>query len=102
MKSPRNHDLTNGIAIVGLSGRFPGAASVEAFWQNLRSGTESITVFSDAELAEAGLDAELLRRPGYVKARPILTDVDLFDAGFFGYTPTEAANMDPQHRVFLE
>ncbi|HEX6291106.1 MAG TPA: amino acid adenylation domain-containing protein [Herpetosiphonaceae bacterium] len=90
------------IAIVGMSGRFPGARDVERFWQNLCAGSESITFFTDDELLAAGIDPALLSHPDYVKAGAILDDIELFDAGFFGYSPREAAIMDPQHRVFLE
>ncbi|MGB8345252.1 MAG: SDR family oxidoreductase, partial [Ktedonobacteraceae bacterium] len=90
------------IAIIGLSGRFPGAPTLEQFWQNLRNGVESISFFSDAELLSAGVDSALLRDPNYVRARPILADVEHFDAAFFGYSPREAELLDPQHRLFLE
>jgi len=90
------------IAILGMSGRFPGAATLEQFWHNLREGVESVRVFTDAELLASGVDPTLLRDPHYVKARPILEDISLFDAAFFGYSPREAALTDPQHRLFLE
>ncbi|HLG78665.1 MAG TPA: SDR family oxidoreductase, partial [Ktedonobacteraceae bacterium] len=90
------------IAIVGMSGRFPGANTIEQFWENLCAGKESISFFSDEELLAAGLDPELIAQPHYVKARPILDDVAGFDAAFFGYSPREAELMDPQHRLFLE
>jgi amino acid adenylation domain-containing protein len=90
------------VAVIGMAGRFPGAASVDAFWRNLREGVESVTFFSDEELLAAGVDAALVADPNYVKARAILDGVDLFDAGFFGYTPREAAILDPQQRIFLE
>jgi acyl transferase domain-containing protein/thioesterase domain-containing protein len=90
------------IAIVGMSGRFPGAETVEAFWRNLAAGVESITTFSEAELEAAGVAASLLRDPNYVKAGAVLDDIALFDAGFFGLTPREATITDPQHRLFLE
>jgi acyl transferase domain-containing protein/acyl carrier protein/SAM-dependent methyltransferase len=92
----------DGIAIVGLSGRWPGADSVEAFWQNLRDGVESISFFGDDELLAAGVAPAQLNDPRYIKARPVLHGVELFDAGFFGYSPREAELMDPQHRIFLE
>lgn len=91
-----------GIAIVGMAGRFPGAKTVDAFWQNLRSGVESITFFTDEELIAAGIDSSVVRDPNYVKAAALLNDVDQFDASFFGFNPREAANMDPQQRIFLE
>ena len=90
------------IAIIGMAGRFPGAANVERFWENLSSGTESITFFTEEELIAAGVPAEEVRRPDYVRARPVLDGIDLFDAEFFGYTPFEARLADPQQRLFLE
>jgi len=90
------------IALIGMSCRFPGAPNVDAFWQNLRSGVESVTFFSDEELLEAGVDPALLADPRYVKANSIVQDADRFDAGFFGFTPREAELLDPQHRILLE
>ncbi len=90
------------IAVVGFAGRFPGARTVEQFWQNLIEARESITFFTDDELSKAGVAPEFLRTPNYVRAAPILDDVDLFDATFFAIPPREARLMDPQHRLFLE
>ena len=42
------------IAIIGMAGRFPGAQDIEAFWQNLRNGAESIAFFTDQEMEAAG------------------------------------------------
>src|SRR6266581_5346963 len=93
----------DGIAIVGMAGRFPGADNVEEFWANLLEGRESVSFFSDAELAKSGLDGRALRNRGnYVAARGVLKDADCFDAAFFGIHPKEAEVMDPQQRVFLE
>jgi acyl transferase domain-containing protein len=89
------------IAVVGLSGRFPGARTVDEFWRNLRDGVESITFLSDEELDD-GIDPAVRNHPDYVKAAAILDDVDMFDAGFFGYSAREAAILDPQQRMFLE
>jgi acyl transferase domain-containing protein len=90
------------IAIVGMSGRFPGARNVDAFWHNLAEGIESITRFSDQEILESGVPASFLSNPGYVKAAPILEEPGHFDAAFFGFSPMEARTMDPQHRILLE
>ena len=90
------------IAIIGMSGRFPGAPSVAAFWKNLREGVESITFFSPAELEAEGIPASWLRDARYIRAAAVLGDVAQFDAPFFGFTPQEAALTDPQHRIFLE
>jgi amino acid adenylation domain-containing protein len=95
-------DGTGAIAVVGMAGRFPGAADIEQFWRNLAAGVESIKTLTDAELAEAGVPEAVRDHPSYVKARGVLEDADLFDAGLFGYTPREAQLMDPQQRIFLE
>jgi acyl transferase domain-containing protein len=104
MTIPTASTSTNGseIAIIGLSGRFPGAKNIDEFWNNLQNGIESISFFSDEELLEAGIDEELLRDQNYVKAHGVLEDAELFDASFFGFNPREAEITDPQHRIFLE
>jgi acyl transferase domain-containing protein len=90
------------IAIVGMAGRFPGAANVGELWRNLRDGVESLTFWSDEELLEAGVDPALLTDPSYVKACFYLPDQGDFDAGFFEIGPREAELTDPQQRIFLE
>jgi acyl transferase domain-containing protein/acyl carrier protein len=90
------------LAIIGMSGRFPGARNVEAFWQNIAGGVKSLRRFSDEELLAAGVDPTLLRQPNYVKVGTVVEDIESFDAAFFGYTPREAEIMDPQHRLFME
>ncbi|MBI5720133.1 MAG: amino acid adenylation domain-containing protein [Burkholderiales bacterium] len=89
------------VAIVGMAGRFPGARDIEAFWQMLDEGREAIRFFSEEEL-DASIPAALRTDAQYVRARGVVDDVDLFDAGFFGINPREAELMDPQQRVFLE
>ncbi|MGC2743848.1 MAG: beta-ketoacyl synthase N-terminal-like domain-containing protein [Candidatus Angelobacter sp.] len=95
-------DALDGIAIIGMAGRFPRARNLQQFWENLRQGIEGTSFFSDQELEQAGIPSELLRHPNYVKARGVLEDADLFDAGFWGYSPREAELTDPQIRLFLE
>jgi acyl transferase domain-containing protein len=90
------------IAIVGMAGRFPGARTIDEFWRLLRDGTEAITFFSDEELLGEGVPQEILDRPRYVRAKGIVDDPDMFDASFFGYSPRDAAAIDPQQRLFLE
>ena len=90
------------VAIIGMAGRFPGAANVADFWRNLVAGIESVKDLSDEELLAAGVDTALLSDPRYVKRKGVLDDVDKFDAAFFGYPPKEALLMDPQQRLFLE
>ncbi|GGK76630.1 type I polyketide synthase [Mangrovihabitans endophyticus] len=90
------------VAVIGMAGRFPGAADVDQFWDNLVAGVESVTGLSAADLRAAGVPPEARGHPRYVPMAALLDGHDLFDAGLFGYSPREAALMDPQHRVFLE
>ncbi|MCX8996218.1 SDR family oxidoreductase [Rhizobiaceae bacterium BDR2-2] len=92
----------NDIAIVGMALRVPGARTVDAFWQNLRSGTESIRTLSEEELIAAGESQSRILNPNYVRRTADMPDMEMFDADFFGLSPKEAAIMDPQHRQFLE
>ena len=93
--------LSEGIAIVGMVGRFPGAENVDQFWQNLCQGVESSTRFTKEEI-DPSVDRELLDDPNYVRAKGIVEGAELFDASFFNISPREAEVMDPQARVFLE
>ncbi|MEM8602931.1 MAG: beta-ketoacyl synthase N-terminal-like domain-containing protein [Cyanobacteria bacterium P01_H01_bin.121] len=90
------------VAIIGMSGRFPGADNLAEFWNLLRDGRSGIQLLSEAELLEAGVAAETLAQPNYVRAYASFPEPTAFDAGFFGYAPREAAIMDPQQCIFLE
>lgn len=90
------------IAIVGLACRFPGARDADEFWRNLAGGVESITQLSDEELRESGVPPSHLASPNYVKRAAVLDEPGGFDAAFFGFVPSEARTMDPQHRILLE
>jgi len=90
------------IAIIGMNCRFPGAQCIDEYWQNLRDGVESITSFSDEELASSGVEYDLVCNPNYVKAGAVIPGIELFDADFFDFSASEAEMIDPQHRLFLE
>jgi phthiocerol/phenolphthiocerol synthesis type-I polyketide synthase E len=90
------------VAVIGMAGRFPGAANVGELWRNLRGGVESISFFSVEELEASGVDPRSLRDSSYVRAGGFLENVDMFAAPFFDILPSEAAIIDPQHRLFLE
>ncbi|HEY4350294.1 MAG TPA: amino acid adenylation domain-containing protein, partial [Paraburkholderia sp.] len=98
-RNPASHG--GAIAVVGMSGRFPGARNVAELWANILAGRDCITRFDVSEL-EDSFDEGSRREARYVKARPILADVDRFDAGFFGVLSREAALTDPQQRLFLQ
>lgn len=90
------------IAIIGLACRFPGARTVGEFWQNLCEGRESGTELSDDEALAAGVPAEVLAQPTYVRTAYAVEGADEFDARFFGVHSDEARLMDPQQRLQLE
>jgi acyl transferase domain-containing protein/thioesterase domain-containing protein/acyl carrier protein len=94
---------TDKIAVIGIAGKFPGANNISELWDNLVAGKETITELTDDILSKFEVNyEELSKDTNYVKARGVLTDIDKFDAGFFGMTPKEAAYTDPQQRVWLE
>ncbi len=103
MTGNNNETVQEGIAIVGMSGRFPGANDVPAFWKNLTEGQETITRFPPEQLEiPIPESADTSDAGDYVCAKGLLENIDMFDARFFGYLPKEAEVMDPQHRIFLE
>lgn len=103
MAQSEEQSLASGIAIIGMSGRFPGASSCEEFWEKLVEGIDCISRFGPEELEySVAAGGEGGERQRVVRARGILEQADLFDAAFFGIYPKEAEIMDPQHRLFLE
>ncbi|WDF02037.1 type I polyketide synthase [Shouchella hunanensis] len=90
------------IAVIGMSGRFPGASTKNDFWDNLVNEKESISFFEDEELISAGVDPDLMKNPNFVKAKGIFPNLDSFDAEFFNYTPKDASLLDPQVRALHE
>ncbi|MGW3094286.1 type I polyketide synthase [Streptomyces sp. NPDC001102] len=90
------------VAVIGMAGRFPGADDLDAFWDNLAAGRESIRPVSDEEFLAAGGDPNDLDDPSLVRMASVVEGIDRFDSGFFGYSPAEAAVVDPQQRLLLE
>ena len=83
-----------------MSGRFPGAQTVDEFWDNLCNGVESIS-FLQAEnstVSGPGFGSS----PAQFRPKGRLEGADTFDAAFFAFSPREAEVTDPQHRIFLE
>ncbi|MFJ6841803.1 type I polyketide synthase [Streptomyces griseoluteus] len=81
------------VAVVGMAGRFPGAADVERFWENLLAERETITVLPDrADPAH----------PEFVPAYGVLDGAGDFDAAYFGLSAHDALITDPQQRLLLE
>ena len=94
-------DTSLDIAVIGMTGRFPGAGSIDELWQVLSQGVETVRFFTDNEL-DPTIPGDLRSDPRYVKARGVLDGADQFDSAFFGIPPAVAQLMDPQQRIFLE
>ena len=93
------------IAIIGMGCRYPGGAnSPDAFWDLLRNGVDAVTAIpADRWDGDAFFDADA-DAPGKIAAREgaFLDGVADFDPEYFGISPFEARQMDPQQRLFLE
>ena len=95
------------IAIIGLSGRYPKAKTVADFWQNLKNGEQCISEIPrqrwDWQRHYHADPKEAVKLgKSYSKWGGFLEDFDQFDPMFFNMTPREAANIDPQERIFLQ
>lgn len=102
MNSTDNSLSRDDIAIVGMSVNVPGAEGVDAYWANLRDGVSALKRLDETQLRAAGESAERMARPNYVPVTAEMPGYDMFDAEFFGFSPKDAAILDPQHRKFLE
>ena len=90
----RQTTKSSDIAIIGMSCRFPKANSLDEFWDNLCNQVDCLERFK--------LTEDDLEKKNYVPVRGILSDIESFDASFFGFSPVDASITDPQHRMFLE
>ena len=103
-KAAKSERSRKAIAIIGMSGRYPGARTVSHFWENLEQGKDCVT-----EIPKSRWDADRYYHPDpkqpdkiYCKWLGAVDDVDKFDPLFFAISPGEAEGIDPQHRLFME
>ncbi|MBC6445968.1 type I polyketide synthase [Actinokineospora xionganensis] len=97
-----DEDAPEQIAVIGLACRFPGSPDVAAFWRALVEGRDCLETFTPEQLRAEGVPEHLLGSADYVPRGGVLDGVAEFDAEFFGFPPSVAASMDPQHRLFLQ
>ncbi|NIM16914.1 MAG: amino acid adenylation domain-containing protein [Candidatus Aminicenantes bacterium] len=90
------------IAVIGMVLRIPGAKNIDEFWENIITGTESISFFNEDELESSEGYRVIQGHSQLIPAGGVLGDIDLFDGDFFGFHPREAELIDPQQRLFLE
>ncbi|HET8774522.1 MAG TPA: beta-ketoacyl synthase N-terminal-like domain-containing protein [Thermoanaerobaculia bacterium] len=92
------------VAVVGMAGQFPQARNLDEFWQNLAEGKNCITpVPADRWDLQTYYQPDAIV-PGKTNCQYVgaLDEYDRFDPLFFNISPTEAENMDPQQRLFLQ
>lgn len=92
------------IAIVGMSGRYPGARNVREYWDNLVHARNAIRDIPTSRWDVDKYYDPVLNKKGkvYCKSMGMLDDIEHFDPLFFNIPPSEAELMDPQHRIFLQ
>ena len=95
-------DPSMNIAIVGVSGMFPGAATLTEYWENLCRGKNSVAEIDRWELDSFYDPDPQIPNKSYIKTSGMLADADKFDPLFFNISPREAELMDPQQRLFLQ
>jgi polyketide synthase PksN len=87
---PRPNGSASEIAVVGLSCRFPGAASLGEYWQLLAEGRVAIARIPEERDPPQECYAGLLDNPTH------------FDPAFFLLSNADARAMDPQALLILE
>ncbi|PRQ11864.1 polyketide synthase [Corynebacterium sp. 13CS0277] len=91
------------IAIVGMAARYPGAGNLEQMWELLSAGRSATGQLPMGRWSEYADDEVMTRRMAETNTTGgYIEDIASFDAEFFGLSPLEAANMDPQQRLALE
>ncbi|GAA2063089.1 hypothetical protein GCM10009801_06700 [Streptomyces albiaxialis] len=81
------------VAVIGITGRYPGSEDLDTLWAHLRAGQDCVTRPPEDRWDE---DSRPEVWGGF------LDGIDRFDPALFGVSPREAAVMDPQQRLFLE
>lgn len=100
-RKTRPAEINEGIAIIGMAGKFPGADTIEELWDILKAGKETTSFFTPEEI-DRSIPAAIRNDENYVRARGVIRDAAQFDPVFFGISPKIAELMDPQQRIFLE
>ncbi|MFH1762531.1 MAG: beta-ketoacyl synthase N-terminal-like domain-containing protein, partial [bacterium] len=92
------------IAIIGISGRFPGAKDLDEFWKNLEAGKDSIIEIPRERWRWEDYDGDPLGDENKTNSKwgGFLKDIREFDSAFFKISPREAELMDPQQRLLME
>ncbi|MER6405746.1 SDR family NAD(P)-dependent oxidoreductase [Streptomyces viridosporus] len=92
------------IAVVGMSGRYPGSVTLDEYWDNLAHGRDCVGEVPGSRWSVADHYDPRPHQEGKVTCKWMghLDDIESFDPLFFNIPPAEAESMDPQQRLFLQ
>lgn len=99
MSTENTIDTEGKIAIIGMSGRFPGASTIFSFWDNLIKNKEGVSHYTEDEI-KTKFNIEISN--DFIKSFGFLENENLFDANFFKFTDNESTITSPQQRLFIE
>ncbi|KTD44289.1 SDR family NAD(P)-dependent oxidoreductase [Legionella parisiensis] len=100
--TPKISHSSRDIAIIGLSGTFPMANSMDEFWQNLSSGRNCVSEIPADRWNYKEYPVEIGGKEHYFPHGGFIPDIDKFDPMFFNISPRDAGLMDPQERLFMQ
>ena len=101
-RRPQVRDDADGIAIVGMACRFPGADNLAAFWRQLAAGENAVTDGRQDSGSWHGVTGDPAAEDAADRHGAFVEGIDRFDGRFFRIAPIEARTMDPQQRLLLE
>jgi 3-oxoacyl-(acyl-carrier-protein) synthase len=105
-KTPSTH-RREPIAIIGISGIYPQAATLDELWKNLESGRNCVSEIPSERWSLDGfyvpdVEQAIAQGKSYSKWGGFIEQFAQFEPLFFNISPREALNMDPQERLFLQ
>ena len=101
-RQPVVQPAEDGIAIVGMACRFPGATDISAFWRQLEAGVDAVTNGRGDSGSWGELAADLPPEYAAYRQGGFVEGIEQFDSRFFRVSPIEARAMDPRQRMLLE
>lgn len=103
-KEPKKNTGHDSMAVIGMSGIFPGAQNVDIYWRNIVDKKIAIHEIPQSRWNFKEYFGDSLKEEN--KSDHIwggfIDDIDKFDIKFFKISPKEANLMDPQQRLFIQ
>src|SRR3569833_2450059 len=102
MECDTGRDRSLDVAVIGISGRFPGSTDLSDWWSSLASGQVLTRRYDRQRLVAAGVSEDLVDDPDFVPVHGHLRDIERFERELFRMSAREAEMTDPQQRLMLE